>query len=617
MDIRLIAEMIFRNEISMGHRRYLVLIALLAGAAVQAGPKDSPVVPPPMAQPQSVSIFRGHSIDVALRAQGRTPGQLKFLIRSFPSKGRLGEIRVTGPKSAEVTYTHDDTSEGSDSFTFAVQTFDSPVSAAAPITIAISEEPPALSVVKYVDFGTLEVGAAREEQIALRNSGGGILEGHIEAPPPWKILGSTEYRLARDQQRKVRILCAPTEQQDYFGKLVFSHDARAAVDLTVSAVSPFEFDPSREIELGSQDTGVLRSGGVVIRNLSSRDRTIEISVPPEVVSPNQVTVPAGSEQRIALHTQQAFLGALEGEMSFESEGFQQSIPIRVFALQPVLRVEPREGLDFGETEPRKRHKGFLRIKNEGGSAARLRATVPREMLVVPDPNSAVLEPGETRVFEVAFEASSTGDYRSEIVIDSAGGKPVSIPVAGRVFSQASEAKKVPTTTLDPAARRSATPQESPQVPSSIPAVKEIRVLKASNRILEFGWSKPTPNPLAWIIQQRQLEPTSSDPPRVIWRDLTNARFFEQDGMVGARFENLAPGQVWFLRVVAVDEQGRRSAPSPTFRMSSVPAKDPTLFWTVVLLLVSAAAVIGFVKFRRNRVAEASEQAQQIARIERR
>ncbi len=121
----------------MGHRRYLVLIALLAVAAAQADPKDPPIVPPPMAQPQSLSIFRGRSIDVPLRAQGRAPGQLKFLIRSLPAKGRLSEIRLTGPKSAEITYFHDDTSEETDSFTFAVQAFDSPVSAAAPITITI------------------------------------------------------------------------------------------------------------------------------------------------------------------------------------------------------------------------------------------------------------------------------------------------------------------------------------------------------------------------------------------------------------------------------------------------------------------------------------------------
>ena len=296
----------------MGHWRYLVLVALLAGPALQAAAKEPPVLPPPMAQAQSLSIFRGRSLEIPLRAQGRTPGQLKFLLRSRPSKGQLGEIRVTGPKTAVVTYTHDEASEGSDSFTFAVQAVDSPVSAAAPITITISEEPPALSVVHSIDFGSVQVGETREEQITLRNSGGGVLAGRMDAAPPWKILGATEYRLGRNQERKVRILCAPDEQQEYSGKLTFSHDTRSAVELSASAISPFEFEPSREIELASQDGDALRSGGVVIRNRTSRDRTVEISVPPEITSPDQVTVPAGGEKRIALQTQPAFLGASEG-----------------------------------------------------------------------------------------------------------------------------------------------------------------------------------------------------------------------------------------------------------------------------------------------------------------
>jgi hypothetical protein len=609
--------MIFRNEISMGHRRYLVLIALLAVAAARAGPKDPPIVPPPMAQPQSLSVFRGRSIDVPLRAQGRAPGQLKFLIRSLPVKGHLGEIRLTGPKSAEITYFHDDTSEGTDSFTFAVQTFDSPVSAAAPITISIAEEPPALTVTKSVDFGTLEVGTTGEEQIVVQNSGGGILEGVAEVSPPWKISGSAEYRLGRNQIKKLRVICAPEEEQDYSGRLVFSHDARAAVELTASAISPFDFDPAREIELASQDAGALRSGGVAIRNRTGRDRTVEIAVPPEIVSPNKVFIPADEEVGIALHTRPGFLGALEGAVTFQSEGFKRSIPVRIFALQPILRIEPREGLHFGQIEPRRRHKGFLRIKNEGGSAARLRVRVPGEILLVPDPNSAVLQPGETRVFEVAFEAPSAGDYRSEIVIESSAGRPASVPIEARIGSQPAEAQKIPTAALKPAARQAATTPESREPSSSVPAVKEIKVLKAGNRVFEIGWNKPASDPLAWIVQQRHVEATDGDAPKAIWRDLTNVRFFEQNDTIGARFENLAPGQVWFLRIVSLDQQGRRSAPSPTFMMSSAPTKDHTLLRGTLLLLAVAAGVVGFLKFRQRRQAEASEQAEQIARIERR
>ena len=600
----------------MGHWRYLVLIALLAGPALQAAPKELPVLPPPMAQPQSLSIFRGRSVEVPLHAQGRTPGQLKFLLRSRPSKGRLGEIRVTGPKTATVTYTHDDTSEGSDSFTFAVQAVDSPVSAAAQITISISEEPPALSVVHSIDFGAMQVGETREEQIILRNSGGGVLAGRMDAPPPWKILGATEYRLGRNQEREVRILCAPDEEQEYSGKLTFSHDARSEVELSANAISPFEFDPSREIELASQDGDALRSGGVVIRNRTSRDRTVEISVPSEIASPDQVTVPAGEEKRIALHTQPGFLGASEGVLSFESEGFRRSIPLRVFALQPVLRIEPREGLDFGDIEPHKRYKGFLRIKNEGGSAARLQATTPKDILLVPEPNAAVLQPGEMRVFEVKLEASAIGDYRSQIIIDAGGGKPISIDVAGRIVAQPPEARKIPTATLDPASREPAvTESAQDQQLSAIPPVTEIKVLKASNRVFEIGWEKPSPDPVTWLIQQHRFEIANGDSLKLVWRDLRNVKFSERNGLAVARFENLAPGQVWLLRIVSVDELGRRSAPSPTLKLSSAPPRRISVLWWLAGLLAAGALALGYAKLRQRRQADSFREADRIARID--
>jgi hypothetical protein len=600
----------------MGRWRYLVLIALLAGPSARAAPKDGPITPPPMAQPQSLSIFRGRSVDIPLRAQGRTPGQLKFLLRSGPSNGRLGEIRVTGPKTAVVTYTHDDSSEGSDSFTFAVQAVDSPVSAAAPITITISEEPPALSVVHSVDFGTVQVGEPREEQIALRNSGGGILRGQINAPPPWQVLGATEYLLGRRQEKNVRILCAPDEQGEYTGKLTFSQDPRSAVDLSASAVSPFEFDPSREIELASVDGAALRSGSVEIRNRTWRDRTVEISVPPGIVPPEQVTIPAGEAKEISLNTQPAFLGALEGAVGFESEGFRHTIPLRVFALQPVLRIEPREGFDFGDIEPHKRYKGTLRISNEGGSTARLQATAPNEILLVPDPNAAVLKPAETRTFEVTLEASSIGNYRSRIVIDTDGGKPISVEVAGRIVAQSSEARKIPTATLDPASRESPITESAPDKSlSAIPPVTGIKVLKASNRVFEIGWDKPSPNPVAWVIQQHQFEIGNGDSPKLVWKDLRNINFSEENGLVVARFENLAPGQVWLLRILSVDDQGRRSAPSPTLRLASAPAKRVSPLWWIAGLLAAGAAAIGWTKLRERHHAEASEDAKRIARIQ--
>jgi hypothetical protein len=597
----------------MRHWPYLVLLALLAGSAVQAAPNEPPLLPPPMAQPQNLSIFRGHSIEVPLRAQGRAPGQLKFLIRSRPSKGQLGELRITAPKSAVITYMLDDTAEGTDSFTFAVQAVDSPVSAAATISVNITEEPPALSVVHSVDFGAVLVGETSEQQVVLRNSGGGILTGRMDVSAPWRILGATEYRLSRNQEKKVRLLYVPEVEQLHSGKLTFSHDTRSAVELTGSAILPLEFDPSREIELTTQDGSSLRSGGVLVRNLTGRDRIVDVSVPPEIVSPDQITVPAGGETKIALHTQPAFLGALEGVLTFESEGFRRVIPLRVFALQPLLRIEPREGLDYGNIEPRVPHMGHLRIRNDGGTAARLKATAPNEILMVPDPNTAVLQPGETRIFEVALEVSSTGDYRSQIVIDAGAGKPISVDVAGRIVEKAAEATKIPVLTLTPAVRKPESGQKESL--SAVPPVTEIKVLKASNRVFEIGWNKPSPDSVTWMIQQQQFDMPNGDPPRLVWRDLRNIRFSEQNGMAVARFENLAPRQVWLLRIVSIDNQGRRSTPSPTLKLLSAQSKRFSASWLIVGMFAAGAITLVVAKLRAHRQAEAFREADRIAQIE--
>ena len=113
-----------------------------------------------------------------------------------------------------------------------------------------------------------------------------------------------------------------------------------------------------------------------------------------------------------------------------------------------------------------------------------------------------------------------------------------------------------------------------------------------------------------------MEATGAGPPKAVWRDLSNVRFFEQGGLIGARFENLAPGQVWFLRIISIDERGQRSAPSPTFMMTSPPAKGEMVGRTLLVIVAVGAAVVGVLKFRQRRHAQASEQAEQLARLER-
>jgi hypothetical protein len=597
----------------MGHWRYLALGALLAGPVLLAAPNDLPILPPPMAQPESLSILRGGEVEIPLRALGRASGQLKFLVRSPPKNGLLGEIRVTGPKSAVVRYTHDDSSAGMDVFTFAVQAIDSPVSAAAPVAITISEEPPRLSAVEALDFGPVFIGQPREEQIVLQNSGGGVLEGRMEVPFPWKILGDSEYRIGRQGTRKVRITCDPSRPQEYTGELTFSHDAARVIRLLASATPPLSFEPSNEISLAARGESSVRSGAVLVRNQTAQERIVRISVPPEVVSPGEVAIAAGEEKEIALATKREFLGPKLGNASFASEGFQQDIPIRIFALRPVLKIEPHEGLDFGDVEIHKSCTGVLRIKNEGGSPAWLQVNAPEGITLAPDPNGASLRPGELRAFAVKFAATSLGPYQSPIVFGTAAGVSAKVEVYGRVLLR--PARMTAISALDPAPRQVLPAAGAPEGPgSAVPAVTDIKVLRATNRIFEIAWPQPATGPLTWIVQQLQFDFASDGTLGFVWRDLHGINFSEREGMVVARLQNLEPGRVWLLRIISADDHGLRSPPSPTLRLLSAPPRRFPVFWTMAPLAAACALAWGLAKIRQRRQSEALREADRIARL---
>lgn len=592
----------------------LISLFLLALAMNAPGaPKEEPPPPPPpMAQPQIVSIYRGRTVEIPLHAIGRASGQLKFLIRTKPKYGKLGTIVPTGNKTAVVTYTHNgDAGTGADIFSFAVQGPNTPVSAPGKVQIAISEEPPAFSVVHSLDFGTVLLGEQREEEITIRNSGGGWLIGSVLAPLPWKVLGDSKYKLARNEEMKVRVLFAPTEAREYTEKLVFSHDARSPVTLTGNVTSPFELNPAREVEVVRQDAGTVRSGGLVIHNVTSRERVIEVTVPEKISAPDQVTAGPDGEARVAFHTSPDFLGQIEGEIVLESEGYRQSIPLKAPAFPPILEVEPKDGLAFGNIPVSEPQKLKVTVKNTGGTAARLRVSTPPNLLLIPEPNSAFIEQGQSRTFEATLETGVEGSYKGELEISAEGATPVKLPVTAQIANSQTVVTALPAPAPEPVTTGTAailaTPdaarlivEEKDPFSPDIPVIDEVRVLTRTSRNLELGWKKPAPN-VTPMIEQRMIQPTgNASPPKVTWRRLDNIKYSEREGLIVARIENLAQGQSWYLRISSIDDTGRRSAPSDTIQLSTNPAKKSSLPLILLGFVLAAAAGFGLYKYTQHR-----------------
>ena len=218
----------------MGHWRYLVLIALLAGPVAPGRSERGAHLAAsdgPAAEPLDVS--RTQRRNPSARS-GANPGstEIPYPVSSFKGTAWRHPRHRTQDRGGHL-HARRRRARVADSFTFAVQAVDSPVSAAASITITVSEEPPALSVVHSVDFGSVQVGEMREEQITLRNSGGGILEGRMDVTPPWQILGyepNTAWAATRKKRSSSSAL--PTRNRTIPESSPFSHDTRSAVELS-------------------------------------------------------------------------------------------------------------------------------------------------------------------------------------------------------------------------------------------------------------------------------------------------------------------------------------------------------------------------------------------------
>lgn len=605
--------------------RKLTALFLVAAATAQAAPKEQPTPPPPpMPQTQNVTIFRGRAVEIPLRAIGRAPSQLKFLIRTPPKYGRLGEIRFTGRKTAVVTYYHDEkATAGYDSFAYAVQAVDTAVSAAGTVHIAISEEPPALSVVHTLDFGQLWVGESREEEITVLNTGGGSLAGRIIVSEPWRILGSAEYRLARREQKKVRVLFAPADAGEFAARLLFSHDPRSSVTLSGGAEAPLEFEPAEAVVLSLEAGKTTRAGGLTIRNRTPVERTVEISVPETIEAPEEISVPANGESSLEFRTKPGFLAALEDRVDLQSDLYQRSLPLRVPALPPVLRAEPADGLNFGTIPLKFPSRQTLTLHNDGGSPARVRIDAPPEVLLIPDPNAAVLAPGEKRSFEVELEVSGTGTFRKSIVIAPLGAPVVSLPVVARGIEGEPRPGPVLPGEAHPSVKRdlpSSLPprtlvDEAPaETLSAIPPVTDFQTQVISPRALEIRWKKPAPNAVSTLIEYRSVQPGVNGPAKVAWHKWQGAAVREESGDVVALFGNLPLGHLWYIRFTSIDETGRRSRPSPTFRLATPPAPPVLWYWWVLGLVVVGGGVYGFVLIRRGREAEDRADAERLSRL---
>ena len=126
--------------------------------------------------------------------------------------------------------------------------------------VTVNVANPTISVTpSSIDFGGTGVGASKDKNFTVTNSGGGILSGSATTNAPYSIVSGGTYNLSAGQSQTVTVRFAPTSVGTFAGNVTFSGGAGASatVNGTGAIVSSITPNP---IDLASPPSGFTIAG---------------------------------------------------------------------------------------------------------------------------------------------------------------------------------------------------------------------------------------------------------------------------------------------------------------------------------------------------------------------
>ncbi|MCX7869100.1 MAG: hypothetical protein N2322_04020, partial [Terrimicrobiaceae bacterium] len=557
----------------------------------------------------SASVERGGSAVIRLKAGGRTPGPIEFLIRSQPAHGRLTQPRRVSRSEAEVIYFHSGKGGSSDSFRFAVQAADSPVSVAQEAIIAIVDAPARIEAGPPLDFGTLAPGESRSLDSLWTNRGGTAARLKVAAKPPFKAQDGM--LIAPGATLRVPVVFSPASPGDFEAELRAEGFPEAALPVFGSARKPIEITADQPLEFKE---GRLRLG---LRNLSDAPLHLEISHPGGQF-PEAPALAPGEAISLELRRPEDFPGP-SLPIRIQAGNFTETLEAAAGEASPELQGPQR--LDFGKIEAASSASLVMTVRNTGRAEARLRAECPRELRVIPDPSSIVLPAGASRDFEAILEPSKAGRIVSTLRLEAGEAAPLEIPILADVFDPGetlapagATPPRIPTREL--AASLQAPPSHNqPVVNPALPAPANIRQIPSPPHHLILSWTASSEPAARYVVEARAIRPSANEGPPVIeWNTWPRARFEKRGEEIIATLPGALPHSLWFLRVRALDSQGRSSPPSPTFQVSAPGHPAPWGFALAALAAV-AAAVFAWKTLASKKRKHRENEARRLARLE--
>jgi hypothetical protein len=553
-----------------------------------------PSVPPPQPEPVQTKVYLGESTQIPLSGVSRSSAGLQFTIRRQPSAGKLSDLRMTGPNTALVTYTHDPHAGlGIDQFRYAASAPGIGVSTPATVTINVVERPAAFVAPARLDFPDVAIGHSTAKILTVRNDGGGRIDGRLVVPAPWKITsGNGAYSLGPGESQILEVAFTPTAAGQFADTAEFSHAPGIELGLGGGGYAPIEIAP-RTIHVEADGHNEVRVGSFILRNVSDEDRDLRLTAPAEVIVQTTIHIPAKSESQVSLRTRAGFLGALDGKLTVADGEETSNVPLQVAAAPARLTIAP-EAVDFGELAVGRTGSEKIALRNVGGSDAKLRVKKPDGIMIDPDPSGEPIAPGASREFRISYARPLSGRLSDTVVIET-GELGLRLPVRAVIKENGNSSGELP----NPTAQK---PAEAAY--SDIPPVEELGITRQTKTELDLAWKK-SPDAAKYLLFVRTIVFDSRGHARFDYRRLDNVKVRLVRNEARATLVGLRPGEQVTLLVVGVDAAGLDSRPSQPFVVATKPGV-PFQFPWLWLALVAVAGLSALIVRERRRVRAASD-----------
>ncbi|MFV0416658.1 MAG: hypothetical protein ACK5NG_09865 [Chthoniobacterales bacterium] len=594
--------------------RLTILFLFISLLSVSAA-RDEFVEPgpsPPIAKNIDVNIYVGEAIDIPLQALGRSSTQARFLLRSYPSAGNLAKITPSKTKPGHATVHYQHRKGGApgttDSFTYAVQSSDSPVSAPGKVRIHILERPPAFELPKLIDFGEVISGRTTTKTFTIANRGGGVVAGLLKVAAPWQIVGSPNYRLTAGQSKQVEIAILPEEPADLTAHVFFSHDDETLLPVTAKAVAPFSIENgkiylSHPLSQNSENEAKSRTTLKVINNLDEA-LPLKLDTPDFILAENEIEIPAKKTIFIPLHAQFSAMKGGEGLITLEANDYTHTLPVTLYHAPESYTVVPGKGIDFGVFPSGENRSATLRFANTGGTLISIDIKFPDE-IQIEGGSRLTLEVGEKKEKNISFASQKIGVFSDSLELVSEKSQKT-IPLAAEVLPAGETKSALPLTKISPNDQSEPDTSDTEKKTTSKKPVKptgrqvqlpqnfeKLQVLGLTQNAIRVAWKASTDTSLSHQVLAREIGQDPEGNVTQTWKPLPNVFLNKQDGLWMADITGLRPAQPLNLRISTVNSEGKPIALSHPFNIASLasaPKKPFPTNWLLAAILTIAILI---------------------------